>query len=96
MSETLTNSQQQSLLAMMQQCLREVQELRKAIETERLDQTPLYSIKQVCTLVGISRYALYKLWRDKRLHIPEPCLKNGVRPYYSKADIYSIKEALKD
>lgn len=96
MSETLTNSQQQSLLATMQQCLREVQELRKVIEAERLDQTPLYSIKQVCTLVGISRYALYKLWRDKRLHIPEPCLKNGVRPYYSKADIYSIKEALKD
>ncbi len=96
MSETLTNAQQQSLLATMQQCLREVQELRKAIEYERLDRTPIYSIKQVCTLVGISRYALYKLWKDKRLHIPEPSLKNGVRPQYSNADLYSIKEALKE
>lgn len=82
--------------ALLQGIQHELAEL-KALFTIQFESAaePIYNIKQAAALAGVSRNGLIKLWERGGLNIPEPRLKNGLRPMYSLKDINAIKLALK-
>ncbi len=71
---------------------RELEDL-KSLLLSQTSAEPIYTIKQLCALAGITRPGLLKMWDRGGLNIPEPRMRAGVRPLYSQKDVLAIKQA---
>ncbi len=74
-----------------------IEYLRKELRAYRdlmSDNTPIFTIGQVCKLANCSRSTFHKYWSLHHLSMPEPKSSGGVRPLYSQADILKLKQVL--